>query len=130
MSRRSSREAAMKLLFEIGYRLEETDEIIKDYFEQNETEPKDKEYIKDLITGSVNNINKIDGEIEKYSKGWSISRIAKVDLAILRLATYEIKYTDTPDNIVINEAIELAKKYSTDKSGAFINGLLASIAGL
>lgn len=129
MSRRSSRESAMKLLFEISYRLEETQEILNDYFEENSPEPKDKEYINDLVTGSVNNIKDIDSLIEKYSKGWKINRIAKVDLAILRLGAYEILYSDTPENVVINEAVELAKKYSTDKSGAFINGILASIAG-
>jgi N utilization substance protein B len=119
----------MKLLFEISYRLEETEEILNDYFEENSPEPKDKEYINDLVTGSVNNIKDIDSLIEKYSKGWKINRIAKVDLALLRLGAYEILYSDTPENVVINEAVELAKKYSTDKSGAFINGILASIAG-
>lgn len=127
MSRRSSREAAMKLLFEISYNMEQLDDILNNFFEENYPDQKDRDYINDMVRGSVANIGEIDGYIEKYSKGWKISRIARVDLAILRLGIYELKHSDTPVNVVINEAIELAKKYSTDKSGAFINGILASI---
>lgn len=128
MSRRSSRESAMKLIFEICYKPEETDVILESYFDENKLNQNDKDYISDIVKGTLSNIIEIDGFIERYSKGWKIGRIARVDMAILRLAIYEIKYSDTPQSVVINEAVELAKKYGTDKSGAFVNGILASIA--
>lgn len=127
MSRRFSRESAMKLLFEISYKVEDKEDILNSFMEENNPDSNDREYINRVVNGSLDNLTSIDSLIEKYSKGWKINRLAKVDLAILRLAIYEIKHTDTPQNIIINEAIELAKKYSTDKSGAFINGVLASV---
>lgn len=128
MSRRSSRESAMKLIFEICYKIEEADDILESYFGGNKLDQNDKDYINHIVKGTLNNINEIDRLVERYSKGWKISRIARVDLAILRLAICEIKYSDTPQSVVINEAVELAKKYGSDKSGAFINGILASVA--
>lgn len=127
MSRRSSREAVMKLLYEISYKPEEIDCILENYIDENKPEADDHEYIVSSVRGTAGSLKEIDSFIEKYSKGWKINRIAKVDLAILRLAVYEYKYMLMPEGVIINEAVELAKKYSTDKSGAFINGILASI---
>lgn len=127
MSRKDARESAMKLLFEINYKLNEIDDVLNTYFEENNVNNKDKDYIENVVRGTVDHINEIDGVIECYSKGWKLNRLAKTDLAILRLASYELKNTDTPEGVVINEAVELAKKYGTQKSSAFINGVLASI---
>lgn len=127
MGRKASRENAMKLLFEINYKMDEANDILNSFMEQNELNGDDKEYIEAAVRGTIENIENIDNTIEKYSKGWKINRLAKVDLTVLRLSIYELKYTDTPESIVINEAVELAKKFGTEKSGAFVNGVLSSV---
>lgn len=127
MGRKASRENAMKLLFEINYKMDEANDILNSFMEENELNGDDKEYIEAAVRGTIENIENIDNTIEKYSKGWKINRLAKVDLTVLRLSIYELKYTDTPDSIVINEAVELAKKFGTEKSGAFVNGVLSSV---
>lgn len=126
MGRKASRELAMKLIFEINYRKDEAESLLKDFIEKNELGVKDREYIESVVRGTVKNIDDIDWAIENHSKGWKLDRLAKIDLAVLRLAIYELKYTDTPQSVVINEAVELAKKFGTEKSGSFVNGLLSS----
>ena len=87
-----------------------------------------KEYIEDAILGIEKNKEEIKLQIEKNLKSdWKIERISKIDLAILKLAIYEIKYKEIPFKVVINEAVELAKKYGEDSSKNFVNGILASI---
>lgn len=127
MSRKNAREAAMKLLFEISYRLDEYESILSEYKNDNNLDDNDAEYIDSAVRGTINNMDKIDSTIEKYSRGWKVQRLAKVDLAILRLAIYEMYYGGTPESVAINEAVEIAKKYGSDKSGAFINGILSSV---
>ena len=99
------------------------------YFESNSIENKNaKEYIEDAILGIEKNKEEIKLQIEKNLKSdWKIERISKIDLAILKLAIYEIKYKEIPFKVVINEAVELAKKYGEDSSKNFVNGILASI---
>ena len=99
------------------------------YFESNNIENKNaKEYIEDAILGIEKNKEEIKLQIEKNLKSdWKIERISKIDLAILKLAIYEIKYKEIPFKVVINEAVELAKKYGEDSSKNFVNGILASI---
>jgi N utilization substance protein B len=84
-------------------------------------------YAKDTFEGIISNISDINQLISKYSIGFELSRVYKVDLAILMLATYEIMYTSIPHQVAINEALELSKLYSTPKSSKYINGVLASI---
>ena len=86
------------------------------------------EYIKDAVLGIENNKEEIIQNIEKNLKSdWKIERISKMDLSILKLAIYEIKYKEIPFIVVINEAVELAKKYGEDNSKNFVNGILASV---
>lgn len=82
------------------------------------------EYVNNIIAQYMGFSEEIDRTIEKYSISWNIDRISKVDLAILRLAFYEIMHTDTPNEVLVNEAVDMAKKYSGAKSPSFINGLL------
>lgn len=82
------------------------------------------EYVNDIIAHYADRAEEIDQTIEKYSISWNINRISKVDLAILRLAFFELMNTQTPHEILVNEAVDLAKKYSGAKSPSFINGLL------
>ncbi len=97
------------------------DEVIKENIEI------DNEFVKDMVFGVVNNLKAIDDKAHKYLKDWSIDRLGKTDQAILRMAIYEMIYTDTPGIICINEAVELAKSYSDDAVKDLINGVLDSI---
>jgi N utilization substance protein B len=86
-------------------------------------------YAKEIVEGVIDNHAEIDDLLETYSEGWSIERMPNVDRAILRVGIWEIVYSDTPNAVVVNEAVDLAKEYSTDESGGFINGLLSRVAG-
>ena len=130
MNRSEIREEAFKLIYSLEIQKKEPlEEQIELYVEANEITNKNAvEYIKDAVLGIEKNKEEIVGNIEKNLKSeWKIDRISKVDLAILKLAIYEIKYKDIPFKVVINEAVELAKKYGEDSSKNFVNGILASI---
>ena len=105
------------------------EEQIELFIEANEIEHNDqKKYIKDYFVGIKENEEEILGLIQKNLKqNWTIDRISKIDISILKLAIYEMLYTDVPFRVAINEAIELSKKYGEDTSKSFINGILASI---
>jgi N utilization substance protein B len=91
-------------------------------------EEADKAFILSEVEGVHEHMAEIDAMIEQSAKGWDLSRMNKVDLAILRLAVYEMKYGETPIGVAINEAVELAKKFSSDEAPAFINGVLGKAA--
>jgi N utilization substance protein B len=130
LSRRVSRELAMKLLYQFQVRNDDINEQIELFL--SETEPlegSEKEYFLDVVHGATEKKEEIDGLIENHAKGWSLERMPKVDLAIMRLAIYELRFRkDIPWNVSINEAVELAKKYGGDQSKTFINGVLGKIA--
>jgi len=129
MGRRAAREEAVKLLYQLEIQKEDRDKQIEYTLNESMFSERDKEYISDVARGVFENVEYIDGMIEKYSKGWKLNRISKIDLSILRLSIYEMKFrNDIPYSVSINEAIELAKKYSTEESGAFINGILGRIS--
>ncbi|MCL2165530.1 MAG: transcription antitermination factor NusB [Oscillospiraceae bacterium] len=130
MSRKLSREFAMKLLYQLEIQKGDRDEQYITAIEECETglSQKDSDYIHDVVYGVFSNLKEIDDDIEKNSKGWKLQRISRVDLSILRLCIYEIKFrSDIPLSVSINEAVELAKKYSVEDSSAFINGILSSV---
>jgi len=139
MSRRLAREFAVQFLYSTDFNKNENiGEMLKEFFEamkdnnedkaQNTLQGNDTRFTEEIIRGTIENIQHIDKLIESNITGWKKERIAKVDLAVLRLALYEIEFRDDiPDNVAINEAIELAKKYSTAESGGFINGVLGKI---
>ena len=87
----------------------------------------DNKYVKDIVNGVLENADTIDSVISKYLENWDLDRLGKTDKAILRLATYEMMYYDTPKVVVINEALELAKKYSDDKIVKLINAVLDKV---
>lgn len=129
MGRKASREVAMKLLYQLEIQKDDRDEQIGSVLQNENFNSKDRDYILDVVNGVFNNQSIIDNKIESYSKGWKISRISRVDLAILRLSIYEmLRREDIPMNVSINEAIELAKKYSGQDAGAFVNGVLGKVA--
>ena len=130
MNRTAMRESAFKLIYSLEIQKQDNlKEQIDVYFESENIENKDaKEYIEDAVLGIENHKEEILGLIEKNLKSdWKIDRISKIDLSILKLAIYEIQYKDIPFKVVINEAVEMAKKYGEDSSKNFINGILASI---
>jgi len=129
MGRRAAREEAVKLLYQLEIQKDDRDKQIQYTLNEGKFSENDREYISDVVRGVFGNVEYIDGTIEKYSKGWKLSRISRIDLSILRLSIYEMKFrNDIPYSVSINEAIELAKKYSTEESGAFINGILGRIS--
>lgn len=128
------RSAIRELTFRLIYCLEiqKTDDLeeqIELYLQCNDVEDDGaKEYIKDVVIGIKENNADIQGLIEKNLKAdWKIDRISKIDLSLLKLAIYEIKYKEIPYKVAINESLELAKKYGEDTSKNFINGILASV---
>lgn len=130
MNRTAIREKAFKLIYSLEIQKQDNlEDQIALYFESENIENIEaKEYIEDAVLGIEKNKKEIIGLIEKNLKSdWKIERISKIDLAILKLAIYEIKYKDLPFKVVINEAVELAKKYGEDSSKNFVNGILASI---
>lgn len=129
MNRSQSRDMAFKLLYEMEIQREEENEQIDLFIENNEITDKNTiEYLKDVVSGIDKNIEEINKLIsENLKKDWEIGRISKINLAILKLAIYEIKYKKLPFKVAINEAVELAKKYGEDQAPNFINGVLASI---
>ncbi len=130
MSRSAIRELAFKLIYSLEIQKQENKEQqIELYLNSNQIENEEaKKYIEDAVLGIDKNQKEIVSQIEKNLKAdWKIDRISKIDIAILKLAIYEIKYKEIPYKVVINEAVELAKKYGEDTSKNFVNGILASI---
>ena len=130
MKRSAIRELTFRLIYSLEIQKEPNlEEQIQLYLECNEVEEQEaKEYIRDAVIGINKNIVEIVKLIEKNLKAdWNIDRISKVDLSLLKLAIYEIKYKKIPYKVAINESLELAKKYGEESSKNFINGILASI---
>mgnify|MGYP000471881100 FL=1 len=135
MKRRELREHVFQLLFRVEFNSsEEMDEQVNMYFdgvrEEETLSEKDETYITEKYKKIVEKIPEIDEMLNASAKGWKTSRMGRVDLTILRLAVYEMKFDeDIPEKVAINEAVELSKKFGGDESPAFINGVLAKIAG-
>ena len=132
MSRRELREQIFKLIFRAEfYDKEELPEQEKLFFEDYELnmKPEDETYISEKSNKILEKLDEIDGMINQEAKGWTTERMGKIELTILRLAIYEIKFDeDVPAGVAINEAVELAKKFGQDSSASFVNGVLAKFA--
>ncbi|MDD3225452.1 MAG: transcription antitermination factor NusB [Clostridium sp.] len=129
MNRRKSRELTMKLLFETSINKRDVKEAIEDYMQENKDYKNiDFEYVNRIIKGIDENKDFVDKKIEDSLENWKLNRISKINMAILRIAVYEMFFEDDiPDKVSINEAIELTKVYSDQKSASFINGALGKI---
>ena len=126
LSRSELREKAMTIIYQISLykknKMEfDVDSVIKENLEV------DNEFVKDLVYGVVTSYDELGELANKYLKNWTIDRLDMTGAAILRIALYEIKYMDTPDVVVINEAVELAKKYSDDEVKNMINAVLDKV---
>lgn len=130
MSRRELREQIFKMLFRADFfetgELPEQEEMFLQELEKKEE--KDQAYIRQKFEDIVKHLGEIDEAVNQVASGWKTSRMGKVDLTLIRLAVYEIRYdTDIPTGVAINEAVELAKTYGTDDSASFVNGILARL---
>ena len=132
MTRRELREQLFKLLFRVEFNdKEEMPEQLGLFFEDDELEidSKDTEEITDKYGRIIEKLEEIDALINEKAEGWSTARMGKVDITLLRLAVYEIRYDEEiPTSVAINEAVELAKKFGQDGSAKFINAVLAKFA--
>lgn len=133
MTRRQIREEIFKAIFQADFHegdsmpeqvslfLQEMDPPIKD--------GADSQYIQEKSNAIIEHIPEIDQLINDVAEGWTTKRMAKVDLSLIRLAVYEVRYEKLPEGVAINEAVELARKYGEDNSSAFVNGVLAKLIG-
>jgi len=131
MTRREIREQIFLKLFQIEFHPEEDLGEQLQYLDASEEveETKDTVYIQNKIDDIVSKINEIDELINSVAKGWKTTRMNKVDLTLIRLAVYEIRFEDSiPTGVAINEAVELAKIYGAEESPGFVNGVLAKLA--
>lgn len=131
MTRRELREHIFILLFRVEFNsIEEMPDQMKMYFEEIDqpAKEKDENYIQEKAKKVFEKLPELDEFINDKAEGWNISRMGKIELAIIRLAVFEMKYDDeVPTGVAINEAVELAKKYGQDESGSFVNGILAKL---
>ncbi|GGA68063.1 transcription antitermination factor NusB [Ornithinibacillus halotolerans] len=124
MKRHEAREKAFQTLFQLDLIDEDIEETIQERLEEVEKD----QFLQELVTGVVEKRQEIDEIISANLEKWSFNRLAAVEKAVLRIATYEIKHMeDIPENVSINEAVTLAKLYGDDKSGKFVNGVLSKI---
>ena len=126
LTRTEAREKIMVILYQLDFYVKEKIEYnLEDVFKENLEI--DNTYVRDVVNGVLENIESIDKVISKYLENWDLDRLGKTDKAILRLGAYELIHYDTPKVVVINEAVELAKKYSDDKVVKLINAVLDKI---
>lgn len=131
MTRREIRENVFKMLFRVEFHEQEemNEQLVLFGEELDALKEADLSYIRNKCNDIFSKIEEIDSAINEVATGWKTSRMGKVDLSIIRLAVYEIKFEDDiPTKVSINEAVELAKAYGTDDSPSFVNGILAKFA--
>jgi N utilization substance protein B len=130
MRRRRAREYALQILFQIDFKGREVsvNDFEDFWFDKNETGDV-KKFAEEIVRGTIKDLDEIDAWIDKVAENWVLRRMAAVDRNILRFAAYEILYRkDIPSAVTINEAIEIAKKFSSSESAPFINGILDKLA--
>ena len=128
-SRRKSRQRALQILFQWDARRQPVDEVINAYYDTlfAEEQPVRDPFVADLVRGTVENVAEVDEQITRHAEHWRIERMPAVDRNILRLAVYEMTRGGTPVPVTIDEALELARKFSGEESVQFVNGVLDAI---
>ncbi|MCE5285747.1 MAG: transcription antitermination factor NusB [Pelosinus sp.] len=130
MSRRKAREMALQALFQLDFNAVEKDVALQNVFAEREVQSEAAQsYAETLVKGTIANLPAIDDTINKISNEWKLERMAGVDRNIVRLAIFELQFSEEnlPQSVVINEAVELAKAFGSEDSGRFVNGILGSI---
>ena len=130
MKRRKAREHALQILFQLDIRKEKPSAaVLKHFWAEYRPDDEVKAFAEEIVKGTYKHLTEINKLIHECAKNWSMDRMAVVDRNVLRIAVYEILHRmDIPTSVTINEAIEIAKKYGTDESGPFVNGILDSVA--
>lgn len=131
MNRRSLREQVFKLLFRVEFNpTEELEEQCRLFLEHEEVamSAQDEDFIRNRFASIREKLKEIDALINQKTKGWTTERMGKVDLTIIRLAVFEMKFDGLPEGVAINEAVELARKFGQEESPGFVNGVLARLA--
>jgi len=131
-ARHRSREHALQILFQWDMRKQPVDESIAAFYgslysEENAVRPERDEFLEQLVRGTVEKSGEIDALISGHAEHWRIERMPAVDRNILRLAIYELRNTETPPAVAIDEALELARRFSTEESVQFVNGVLDAV---
>src|SRR3954463_1683370 len=127
-ARRKARELALQMLFQLDLSGNAPDAIMLTFEDLQKSKPNTKEFATKIFRGTVDNLTKIDDMIQAQADNWRLSRMAVVDRNIIRMSVYEFLHeNDTPKLVIIDEAIEIAKKFGTQKSSQFINGILDGI---
>jgi transcription antitermination protein NusB len=128
-SRRRSRQRALQILFLWDARRQAADEVINAYYDTlySEEHPERDPFVSDLVRGTVEHVEEVDQLISRHAEHWRMERMPAVDRNILRLAAYEMKHAGTPAAVAIDEALELARKFSNEESVQFVNGVLDAI---
>jgi len=128
-NRRKARESALQILFQHDFQKQDLKTVMALYWRDHEGPTEVQEFTSALVEGVLRNLNEIDGVIRKHSTNWRLDRMPAVDRNILRLATYELLFErDIASSVTLNEAIEIAKRFGTEDSGSFVNGVLDPIA--
>jgi N utilization substance protein B len=127
--RRDGREAAIQFLYQVDvHKPEKVEDALKAFWKQNEEPQNVRDFATDLLRGALEKLPEVDAKIRTLADNWDFERLAVVDRNILRLAIYEMLFRpEIPPVVSINEAIEIAKKFSTAESGKFVNGLLDKV---
>lgn len=125
MSRRKAREKALQAIFQIDLARTKVDNALASVFQESQLSGTDREFVERIVKGATGHLAEIDARLQEYAAGWSLDRMPNVDRNIMRLALYELIYDrEASINVIINEAVELARRYSTEESSAYINGVL------
>ncbi len=125
--RRKAREFALQMLFQWEMGRQSPGQIEKGFWPNARAEKNTRAFANQLFEGAVAEAAALDELIERHAKNWRLDRLAAIDRAILRLAIHELRTAETPPRVVINEAVELAKKFSSEEAAPFINGILDAI---
>jgi N utilization substance protein B len=129
-TRRKARESALQMMFSADVINPDSKDLTENYWNElgdTDSDPKTREFANNLVTGALSNKTVIDDRIRTRAEHWRIERMAIVDRNVLRLAVYEFLFEDTPHTVVINEALEIARRFSTFEATQFINGILDAI---
>jgi N utilization substance protein B len=125
--RTKSREFAMQMLFQWDMSQQDPARLEAKFWKSAKAADKTREFANQLFEGAANEVSALDEIIGKHCENWRFERLAAIDRAILRLAIHEMSSADTPPKVVLNEAVQLAKKFSSEESGGFVNGVLDSV---
>jgi N utilization substance protein B len=128
-SRRRSRQRALQILFQWDARRQPVDDVINAYYDTlfSEEQPGRDPFVAELVHGTIGHLEEVDGRISRHAEHWRLERMPAVDRNILRLAVYEMAHAGTPAPVAIDEALELARRFSNEESVQFVNGVLDAV---